>query len=187
MRYLANVILTLSLKMTIKHDNISELPGYYISKTGKLYSRYDKSGHITPRISRKGEEIPLKWHRVQVNHNKKGYTFVQKQHKPVQYIHRLVALAYIPNPDPKHKIYVCHKDNDITHNRVSNLYWGTPKENTAQMFRDGHGHFKIDKVLLERLKSDFNKGLTIKDLSFKYKVCKTAIRKAIIYKTRVYL
>ena len=55
------------------------------------------------------------------------------------------------------------------------------------MFRDGHGHFKIDKVLLERLKSDFNKGLTIKDLSFKYKVCKTAIRKAIIYKTRVYL
>ena len=72
MRYLANVVLTLSLKMTIKHDNISELPGYYISKTGKLYSRYDKSGHITPRISRKGEEIPLKWHRVQVNRNKKA-------------------------------------------------------------------------------------------------------------------
>lgn len=33
--------------MIIKNDNIPFLEGYFISKKGRLWSRYDKSGHIT--------------------------------------------------------------------------------------------------------------------------------------------
>lgn len=33
--------------MIIKKDNIPFLEGYFISKNGRLWSRYDKSGHIT--------------------------------------------------------------------------------------------------------------------------------------------
>lgn len=43
-------------------------------------------------------------------------------------IHRLVALAFIPNDDPKKK-FVNHIDGDKLNNKVTNLEWVTPSEN----------------------------------------------------------
>ena len=41
-------------------------------------------------------------------------------------IHRLVALAFIPNPENKQ--YVRHRDSDNMNNIVSNLYWQSHEE-----------------------------------------------------------
>lgn len=57
---------------------------------------------------------------VKLSHNKKttGYQ-----------IHRLVAMAFLPNPENKPE--VDHIDSDITNNKLCNLRWATHIENMA--------------------------------------------------------
>ncbi|APC44312.1 HNH homing endonuclease [Pseudoalteromonas phage PH357] len=47
------------------------------------------------------------------------------------FIHRLLALAFIPNPDG-HK-YVGHKDDDHLNNDISNLYWVSARDNQLNL------------------------------------------------------
>ena len=68
------------------------------------------------------------------NYNKKtgkgGYMFVElwKCNKGKrEYVHRLVAMAFIPNPENKPQVN--HKDEVKTNNEVSSLEWTTSKEN----------------------------------------------------------
>ena len=65
--------------------------------------------------------------------DKKGYLRVNlcKDGKVKKYkIHRLVAEAYIPNPDNLPQ--VDHIDNDKTHNYVNNLQWITNRDNSRK-------------------------------------------------------
>lgn len=58
-----------------------------------------------------------------------------KKRKKGLYIHRLVALAFIPNPDGKP--HVNHKDGDKQNNALSNLEWCTHRENMRHAYRTG--------------------------------------------------
>ena len=50
-------------------------------------------------------------------------------------VHRLVAEAFVDNPDEKTKIYVHHKDHDKKNNTAENLEWVTAQENTDHEVR----------------------------------------------------
>ena len=56
-----------------------------------------------------------------------GYLFVNLHGKNYR-VHRLVALTFIPNPE--NKPYIDHINTIKTDNRVENLRWCTPMENT---------------------------------------------------------
>lgn len=59
-----------------------------------------------------------------------AYTVISKDGKDIKpKVHRLVALRFIPNLDPQHKIEVNHIDENKTNNCVENLEWVTSKEN----------------------------------------------------------
>ena len=61
---------------------------------------------------------------------KNGYLFVslyQEGKNKIFLLHRLVAEAFIPNP--QNKPQVGHLDCDRTNNKIENLYWCTAQEN----------------------------------------------------------
>ena len=64
------------------------------------------------------------------NHSGKGYLYVDLYNKGKKgrfFIHRLVAQAFIPNP--QNKPYINHKDGNPKNNCIDNLEWCTPFEN----------------------------------------------------------
>ena len=74
----------------------------------------------------------------------KGYNFVELRNKKIK-VHRLVALAFIPNPDNKE--CVDHINGIRNDNRVDNLRWCTNKENcNFPLAKKNRAQSKIGKL-----------------------------------------
>ena len=91
---------------------------YKISSLGRVMNR---SGNILkPQITNSGYNLV----HLLCDGIRKAYT-----------IHRLVAVAFIPNPESK--LQVNHIDGNKLNNKIDNLEWVTNKENLRHAFDSG--------------------------------------------------
>lgn len=59
-------------------------------------------------------------------------------------IHRLVAQAFIPNPENKKTVN--HKDGNKLNNCIDNLEWATEKENQQHKWKNGLANYNRDEM-----------------------------------------
>lgn len=99
---------------------------YQISRHGQVCSLGRKVN------SRWGKYRTVKTRILATFITKEGYETVDIARQKKFLVHRLVAQAFIPNPE--NKPCVNHLDGDKTNNHVSNLEWCTYQENERHSF-----------------------------------------------------
>lgn len=109
---------------------IKDFPDYEVNNFGNVRScdRYRMTGFGSRLI--KGQVL-----RPNINKKRGGYAYISLCHGSKHHsykVHRLVAEAFIPNPEMKP--FVNHIDCNPANNRVDNLEWVTAQENTDWMF-----------------------------------------------------
>lgn len=96
---------------------------------------YRKIAGTNYQVSSKGNIKNSKGHILKSKRTNTGYLAVCINGK-WKYIHRLVAFAFIPNPD--NKPCVNHIDSNRENNNIENLEWCTMSENIIHGYRFGN-------------------------------------------------
>lgn len=120
-----------------------------------------------------------------------GYKVVQRSvnNKTKQkYLHRVLLEAFVgPCPDGCEALHI---NGDRTDNRLSNLRWGTRKENVADAIRHGtatigvkNSKAKFDEVQVVSVRRLKQKGVSSKDIAARFSVCAATIDNIIRGKT----
>ena len=110
-------------------------PGYTVSNFGRVRNeRLNK--FLYPHYNDGYKQVPLSTGKIR---------FIKK-------VHRLVAIAFIPNPE--NKPLINHKDKVRDNNNVDNLEWVTYKENSqhahnsSELSRSGKRLLKIKMLYI---------------------------------------
>lgn len=110
-------------------ENISDI--YSVTENGQVWSDYKKD-YLKLYIHYNSKELQKKWENKELEKQPYHWYQVGLREKgnpnPVWVnIHRLVALAFIPNPNKLDEVN--HKDKITEHNFVDNLEWCDKKYN----------------------------------------------------------
>lgn len=162
------------------------LSRYYITKEGILYFKTLNKGWVKKPF------------RLLESKKRKKYTqsLLNDEGKYVYgYLHRLVAMAYIPNPN--NYPIVRHLNDNPLDNRLANLAWGTQKDNVKDSIKNNSFHFlentQVDLIIQITISPPHNKlslrkerrvlrlyykGLNIKDIQLRLRLkSSTSIRR----------
>ena len=163
----------------IEYRDIPGFPGYRIGSDGSVWSIWMRNGRLSAcgELRRMKSRISRCYHSIGLLDRER-----RRQKFPV---HILVLTVFVgPRPEG---MWGLHRDDDKTNNHLSNLYWGTPKQNAADRYRNGHdntvrGSAKVESVLteakVEEMRLRRSAGETYEELGRQFQVTAGAARQA---------
>ena len=111
----------------IEVSNFGRVRTKEVSRPFRFYDRHNGVFKTTNRT--------IKSHPMKIQTNNRGYKFVcfkENGKRKNLLVHRLVGIAFLPNPENKSEIN--HKDGNPGNNNVNNLEWVTPSENRKHAY-----------------------------------------------------
>lgn len=114
---------------------IPEYDGYYASRKGKIYSTLSKGCRDRYNLNKRVAPKELKY-RVCKNGYARVYMRKNNSDREDVYVHRIVGLLYVPNPNNLPEIN--HLDNIRLHNEDTNLEWVTHIDNLNYAIKYGN-------------------------------------------------
>lgn len=143
---------------------IESFPNYTITDSGIIYSKksnkimkqhLDKDGYLVLNLSNNG---------------------IKKQCR----VHRLVAIAFIPNPEGL--ATVNHINHNKLDNRVTNLEWLSNYDNAKdgckyapKFFGEKATAAKLTQAQADQIRLDYANGISRKELAQQYKITTASI------------
>ena len=123
----------------------------YSQNNKQVFLEINKKGEIRKTTQKKITITNENYQRVEVTIKGKRKRFC---------LHKLLAETFIKNDNPKEKTQVNHKDGNKHNNKLDNLEWATPSENTKHAIKNGlhipyfsKYHLKGEKSFASKLKN----------------------------------
>jgi len=145
-----------------KRAIINEFPNYSVDTEGNVFNKKNKI--LKPRFCGQG--------------NYYAVCLCKDGNCKQQYIHRLVAKAFLKNPNNKYSVN--HKDGNKNNNKLSNLEWATGIEQNNHAFSigltptgEGVANSKLKEYEVHEIRN--NTTMRNKELAIKYNVSQALI------------
>ena len=160
-----------------RYSDIPGYPGYRVGSDGSVWSCRLQPGSGYTR----GPLVSTQWRRLQPSVTAKGYHRVRlssADFKPRNFkVHRLVALAFIPNPSGATEVN--HKNGNKADNAAGNLEWVTRTANVRHGYRTGllfnrsgeeAPNAKLTAADVRTIRQERRNGRTLVSLAAQFKV-----------------
>lgn len=124
--------------ITIVYKRVPDLDAVYVNKSGSV-------------VIKDGQNI----HTLTKYYNNSGYArvHVKSNGKPkMMLVHRLVAIAFLPNPENKPQVN--HKDGRKDNNHLDNLEWCTPQENITHHWETKGRTYAKNIIVTESMRNE---------------------------------
>lgn len=155
----------------IEYRNIREFPGHVVGEDGSVWSYWQSGG---PRGSGRGCRTigDNKW-QISYRNDPDGYVRVRfsVEGRRINKKTAILVLQYFVGPRPTPQHHAAHKDGNKKNNHLSNLYWATPKQNTADRVKHGtmrmpspshpgasNGRAKLTETNIRSIRKSYSNG-----------------------------
>jgi HNH endonuclease len=167
----------------VEWKQIERFEGYRFGSDGRIQTRWGSARGGTHAA--KHRTLTDNWFDVKAHVTRTGYRRVNilegTKARRAQ-VHRLILEAFVGECPPGMECR--HLDSNPLNNRLSNLAWGTPRENSLDQVRNGsHPTAKLTEDDVRSIRAEYVKRKNSAMLAKKHNLCISAIQRIVTRKT----